>query len=101
MKRYEDTEKTVHEAAAILQTLAGKKYHEYFVTATPAGRGKHFVGDSNASPSTIIAMVSGTILVVARQTGVEPMAVLHEVMEWIDNWLEQNGKGDELKVSSL
>lgn len=40
-----------------------------------------------------IAVLGGGILLVARQTGVEPMAVLHEVMEW----LEKNGKGAELR----
>lgn len=40
-----------------------------------------------------IAVLGGAILLVARQTGVQPMAVLHEVMEW----LEKNGKGAELR----
>lgn len=44
-----------------------------------------------------IAVLGGGILLVARQTGVEPMAVLHEVMEWLDDWLEKNGKGAELR----
>lgn len=40
-----------------------------------------------------IAVLGGAILLVARQTGVEPTAVLHKVMEW----LKKNGKGAELR----
>lgn len=38
-----------------------------------------------------IAVLGGAILLVAKQTGAEPMAVLHDVMEW----LEENGKGGD------
>lgn len=38
-----------------------------------------------------IAVLGGDILLVAKQTGVEPMAVLHDVMEW----LEENGEGGD------
>lgn len=31
-----------------------------------------------------IAVLGGAVLLVAKQTGVEPMAVLHEVTEWLD-----------------
>lgn len=31
-----------------------------------------------------ITAIGEDILLVARQTGIEPMAVLHEVMEWLD-----------------
>ncbi len=42
-----------------------------------------------------IAVLGGAILLVAKQTGAEPMAVLHDVMEWLDDWLEENGKGGD------
>lgn len=42
-----------------------------------------------------IAVLGGGVLLVARQTGAEPMAVLHDVMEWLDDWLEENGKGGD------
>lgn len=42
-----------------------------------------------------IAVIGGAVLLVARQTGAEPMVVLHEVMEWLDDWLEENGKGGD------
>lgn len=50
---YENTEKAAHEAAEILETLAGKKYHEYFVAAAPVEHGEHrilgtFIGDEYA-----------------------------------------------------
>lgn len=32
-----------------------------------------------------ITAIGEDILLVARQTGIEPMAVLHEVMEWLDD----------------
>ena len=31
-----------------------------------------------------IAVLGWAVLLVAKQTGVEPMAVLHEVTEWLD-----------------
>ncbi|MGN8835392.1 hypothetical protein ACTNCI_00095 [Mitsuokella jalaludinii] len=40
-----------------------------------------------------IAVLGGAVLLVARQTGVEPTTVLHEVTEW----LEKNGKDAELR----
>lgn len=40
-----------------------------------------------------IAVIGGAVLLVARQTGAEPMAVLRSVMEW----LEEDGKGAELR----
>lgn len=83
MKRYEDTEKSVHEAAAILKTLAGKKYHEYFVAAAPVEHGeryaKHFIVDTNASPSAVFAMVAETIIREAEIMGDEPEEVLRHV----------------------
>lgn len=43
-----------------------------------------------------IAVLGGAILLVAKQMGAEPMAVLHDVMEWLDDWFEKNGKdGDK------
>lgn len=42
-----------------------------------------------------IAVLGGAVLLVAKQTGVQPMAVLHEVMEWLDDWLKKNGKGGD------
>lgn len=42
-----------------------------------------------------IAVIGGAILLIARQTGAAPMAVLHNVMEWLDDWLEENGKGGD------
>lgn len=44
-----------------------------------------------------IAVIGGAVLLVARQTGAEPMVVLHEVMEWLDDWLEENGKGGDTR----
>lgn len=44
-----------------------------------------------------ISVLGGAILLVARQTGVQPMAVLREVMKWLDDWLEKNGKDAELR----
>ena len=44
-----------------------------------------------------IAVLGGAILLVAKQTGAEPMAVLHDVMEWLDDWLEENGKGGDTR----
>lgn len=40
-----------------------------------------------------IAVLGGAILLAAKQTGAEPMAVLRSVMEW----LEEDGKGAELR----
>lgn len=83
MKRYEDTEKSVHEAAAILKTLAGKKYHEYFVAAAPVEHGeryaKHFIVDTNASPSAVISMVAEAIIREADLMGDDPEEVLRHV----------------------
>lgn len=83
MKRYEETEKSVHEAAAILKTLAGKKYHEYFVAAAPVEHGeryaKHFIVDTNASPSAVFAMVAEAIIRAAEIMGDEPEEVLRHV----------------------
>lgn len=83
MKRYEETEKSVHEAAAILKTLAGKKYHEYFVAAAPVEHGeryaKHFIVDTNASPSAVFAMVAEAIIRGAEIMGDEPEEVLRHV----------------------
>lgn len=83
MKRYEETEKSVHEAAAILKTLAGKKYHEYFVAAAPVEHGeryaKHFIVDTNASPSAVFAMVAEAIIREAEIMGDEPEEVLRHV----------------------
>lgn len=42
-----------------------------------------------------IAVLGGDILLVARQTGAEPTAVLHDVMGWFDDWLEENDKGGD------
>lgn len=44
-----------------------------------------------------IAVLGGAILLVAKQTGAEPMAVLHDVMEWLDDWLEENGRGGDAR----
>lgn len=44
-----------------------------------------------------IAVLDGAILLVAKQTGAEPMAVLHDIMEWLDDWLEENGKGGDTR----
>lgn len=44
-----------------------------------------------------IEVIGGAVLLVARQTGAEPMVVLHEVMEWLDGWLEENGKGGDTR----
>lgn len=44
-----------------------------------------------------IAVIGGAVLLVARQTGAEPMAVLREVMEWFDDWLEENGRGGDAR----
>ncbi|MGN8835391.1 hypothetical protein ACTNCI_00090 [Mitsuokella jalaludinii] len=83
MKRYENTEKSVHEAAAILKTLAGTKYHEYFVAAAPVEHGeryaKHFIVDTNASPSAVFAMVAEAIIREAEIMGDEPEEVLRHV----------------------
>lgn len=80
---YENTEKAVHEAADILKTLAGKKYHEYFVAAAPVEHGeryaKHFIIDTNASPSAVFAMVAEAIIREAEIMGDEPEEVLRHV----------------------
>ena len=83
MKRYEGTEKSVHEAAEILKTLAGKKCHEYFVAAAPVEHGeryaKHFIVDTNASPSAVFAMVAEAIIREDEIMGDEPEEVLRHV----------------------
>ena len=80
---YENTEKAVHEAAGILEELAGKKYHEYFVAAAPVEHGeryaKHFIVETNASPSAVIAMVAEAIIREAEFMGDEPEEVLRHV----------------------
>ena len=42
-----------------------------------------------------IAVIGGAVLLVARQTGAEPMAVLHSVTEWLEDCLEENDKGGD------
>ena len=99
MKRYEDTEKSVHEAAAILKTLAGKKYHEYFVAAAPVEHGeryaKHFIVDTNASPSAVFAMVAEAIIREAEFMGDEPEGVLRHVASRIKHRVKEERGDDE------
>lgn len=98
MKRYEETEKSVHEAAAILKTLAGKKYHEYFVAAAPVEHGeryaKHFIVDTNASPSAVFAMVAEAIMAKTALMGDEPEEVLRHVASRIKHRTKE-AKQDE------
>ena len=42
-----------------------------------------------------IAVIGGAVLLVARQTGAEPMTVLRSVMEWLEDYLEENDKGGD------
>lgn len=96
---YENTEKAVHEAADILETLAGKKYHEYFVAAAPVEHGeryaKHFIIDTNASPSAVIAMVAEAIIREAEFMGDEPEGVLRHVASRIRHRVKEERGNDE------
>lgn len=98
MPRYENTEKAVHEAADVLEALAGKKYHEYFVAAAPVEHGeryaKHFVIDTNASPSAVIAMVAEAIIREAEFMGDEPEDVLRHIASRI-----RHARNEEIEVS--
>lgn len=104
MKRYEDTEKSVHEAAAILKTLAGKKYHEYFVAAAPVEHGeryaKHFIIDTNASPSAVITMVAEAIIREAELMGDEPEEVLRHVASRIKR-RKRNRMNDDAVIRAI